>query len=139
MSKVVCIVDDQPSLRQMLRFALNIHGLKVVEAENGVDAFERLASHEIDMLIVDWQMPKMDGMELLRQLRKTEKYADIPVMMISCRDDLEARREARSLGVLSWLKKPFRITEVQRAVESALHLCNQPERSSAEKATSGVL
>ena len=120
MSKVVCIVDDQPSLRQMLRFALNIDGLQVIEAENGVDALDKLASHDIDMMVVDWQMPEMDGLELVRRLRKSEEFADMPVVIISCRDDLSARKEARSLGVMNWLKKPFRIAEVQLAVESAL-------------------
>lgn len=139
MSKVVCIVDDQQSLRQMLRFALNVHGLKVVEAENGVDAFDRLARHEVDMLIVDWQMPKMDGMELIRQLRKTEKYADLPIMIVSCLDDLEVRREARSLGVLSWLRKPFRISEIQLAVESALHISTRPETILDEGPRTGVI
>lgn len=139
MSKVVCIVDDQPSLRQMLRFALNINGLKVIEAEHGVQAFDRLVTHEIDMLIVDWQMPEMDGMELVRQLRKVEKYAELPIIMISCRDDLEARREARSLGVLSWLKKPFRISEIQSTVENVLNLSPRSEQGNIEKLTSGML
>ena len=120
MPKVVCVVDDQPSLRQMLCFALNVHGLQVLEAENGADALDKLASHTIDMMVIDWQMPEMDGLELVRRLRKSEKYTDLPVVIISCRDDLSARKEARSLGVITWLKKPFRIAEVQLAVESAL-------------------
>ena len=137
MSKVVCIVDDQPSLRQMLRFALNIHGVQVVEAENGIDALDKLASHHIDMMIVDWQMPEMDGMELVRRLRKSEEYVDLPVVVISCRDDLDARKEARSLGVLTWLKKPFRIAEVQLAVESALGLSSLSTRGHRELSTAG--
>lgn len=122
MPKVVCIVDDQPSLRQMLCFALNVHGLQVIEAENGVDALDKLACHNIDMMIVDWQMPEMDGLELVRHLRRSENYAELPVVIISCRDDLSARQEARSLGVINWLKKPFRIAEIQLAVESGLGL-----------------
>jgi two-component system chemotaxis response regulator CheY len=122
MPKTVCIVDDQPSLRQMLRFALNVHGLQVIEAENGLDALDKLASHNIDMMIVDWQMPKMDGLTLVRHLRNSEDYTEIPVVIISCCDDLSARQEARSLGVMNWLKKPFRIAEVQLAVENGLGL-----------------
>ena len=137
MSKVICIVDDQPSLRQMLRFALNIHGLQVIEAENGVDALNKLANHNVDMMIVDWQMPEMDGLELVRQLRKSEEYAKVPVVIISCRDDLSARQEARSLGVMTWLKKPFRIAEVQLAVESGLGLSSPSATRHAEQLTSG--
>jgi len=138
MSKVVCIVDDQSSLRQMLRFALNIHGLKVLEAENGLDALDTLASHNVDMLIVDWQMPKMDGMELVRRLRKAEEYADLPIVIVSCRDDLSARLEARSLGVMTWLKKPFRIAEVQLAVESCLGLSSLLRMRQGGTATGNV-
>ena len=137
MSKVVCIVDDQPSLRQMLRFALNIHGLQVIEAENGVDALDKLARHDIDMMLVDWQMPEMDGLELVRRLRKSEEFAVMPVVIISCRDDLSARTEARSLGVMNWLKKPFRIAEVQFAVESALGLSSLSTKRNIEQHTVG--
>lgn len=137
MSKVICIVDDQLSLRQMLRFALNTHGLQVIEAENGVDALNKLANHNVDMMIVDWQMPEMDGLELVRQLRKSEEYADMPVVIISCRDDLSARQEARSLNVMNWLKKPFRIAEVQLAVESGLGLSTLSAKNRVEQFTPG--
>lgn len=138
MSKVVCVVDDQPSLRQMLRFALNIHGLTVIEAEHGLDALDKLANHSVDMVVADWQMPKMDGLELVRSLRSSNEYAELPVVIISCRDDLTARKEARSMGVLSWLKKPFRIAEVQLAVESALGLSSS-KKQSAEQSVPGRL
>lgn len=120
MSKRICVVDDQPALRQMLRFALNFQGVDVLEAENGVDALEKISNNDVDMLIVDWQMPVMDGLALVRQLRKIKAYTDLPVVIVSCRDDLKARQEARSLGVVTWLKKPFRISEIQVAVDKAL-------------------
>lgn len=120
MSKRICVVDDQPALRQMLRFALSFQGLDVLEAENGADALEKISNNDVDMLIVDWQMPVMDGLELVSKLRKMEAYADLPVVLVSCRDDLHARQEARSLGVITWLKKPFRISEIQVVVENAL-------------------
>lgn len=125
MSKVICIVDDQPALLQMLRFALSFQGVTVIEATDGIDALEKISNQHVDMLITDWQMPAMDGLELVRRLRKIEAYADLPAVVISCRDDLEARKEARSLGVMTWLKKPFRISEVQRVVEHALELQGQ--------------
>ena len=125
MSKVICIVDDQPALLQMLRFALSFQGVTVVAAVDGADAFEKISTQHVDMLITDWQMPVMDGLELVRRMRSIEAYADLQTVVISCRDDLEARKEARSLGVKTWLKKPFRISEVQRVVEYALDLHGQ--------------
>lgn len=128
MSKVVLVVDDQPSLRQMLRFALSLNGLQVLEAENGLDAFDKLAVHHVDMIVVDWQMPKMDGLEFVRALRKVDAYVDMPVVMVSCREDLWARKEARELSVMDWLKKPFRIVEIQQSVQSALGLLPRQEK-----------
>lgn len=137
MAKVICVVDDQPGLRQMLRFALGLNGLQVVEAENGCDAFEILAAHRVDLMIIDWQMPEMDGLELVRRLRHSEEYAGLPVIMVSCRDDLEARQEARALGVLSWLRKPFRIAEIQQVVESSLGLASLAPKNLLDKAAAG--
>lgn len=122
MSKVVCIVDDQTSLRQMVRFALNVQGLDVLEAENGVDALEKLQKNHVDILIVDWQMPVMDGLELVSHLRKIEQYLELPVIFVSCGDDLMAKKTAMSLGALAWLKKPFRLSEIQSVVECGLGL-----------------
>ena len=137
MSKVICIVDDQPGLRQMLRFALNIQGLEVLEAENGEEALEILSRHHVNMVISDLMMPKMDGLELVRCLRKMDGYADLPVVIVSCRDDLEARNEARSLGVISWLKKPFRISEIQIIVENGLGLASLSLQQNMESTGTG--
>lgn len=139
MSKVVLVVDDQPSLRQMLRFALSLNGLQVLEAENGLDAFDKLAVHHVDMIVVDWQMPKMDGLEFVRALRKVDAYVDMPVVMVSCREDLWARKEARELRVMDWLKKPFRIVEIQQSVQSALGLLPRQEKLRVGQQGCGLL
>lgn len=137
MAKIICVVDDQPGLRQMLRFALCLNGLQVIEAENGCDAFDKLAVHPVDLMIIDWQMPKMDGLELVRRLRDNEAYQALPVIMVSCRDDLEARLEARALGVITWLKKPFRIAEILQVVESSLGLASLAAKAPLGKSVNG--
>lgn len=120
MPKTICVVDDQSSFRRMLCFALNLQGLHILEAKNGVDALEKLADCHVDMMIIDWQMPEMNGLQLIRHLRQREGFAAMPMMIISCLDDLDARKEARSLGVIAWLIKPFRIGEIQHLVINAL-------------------
>ena len=112
MPKRICIVDDHLNIREMLRYALTLQGLEVVEAVDGADALEKMTAHNIDMVLVDWLMPKMDGLEMLRCLREMEGFSEIPVVMISGRDDIEARKKARELGVLYWLKKPFRMESI---------------------------
>ena len=138
MSKIICIVDDQPGLRQMLRFALNLQGLQVFEAESSADALEVISSHRVDMVIVDGQMPEMDCLGFVRCLRKMHDYAELPVIIISCREDLEARQEARSLGGLSWMKKPFRIAEIQAMVENDLGLTSLSPRQGIKAAGRGL-
>ena len=120
MPKCICIVDDHLNIREMLRYALTIQGLRVVEAVDGADALEKIVAHNVDMILVDWLMPKVDGLEMLRCLREMDAFNDTPVVMISGREDIEARNRARELGVLYWLKKPFRISELQQIVENGL-------------------
>lgn len=121
MPKTVLVVDDQPSLRQMVRFALQFHGLDVVEAENGREALAALAARDVDLVVTDWKMPEMDGLELIRRIRRTDGLETLPIVMVSCVRDTEAKREAQAAGALVWLQKPFRMTEIQSVVETALN------------------
>lgn len=121
MPKCICIVDDHLNIREMLRYALTLQGVEVVEAVDGADALEKIVAHDIDLFLIDWLMPNVDGLEMLRRLRAMEAFTETPVVMISGRDDIEARNRARELGVLYWLKKPFRISELQRVVENSLY------------------
>ena len=120
MPKRICVVDDHHNIREMVRYALILQGFDVVEAVDGTDALEKIVGHDIDMVLVDWLMPNMDGLEMLRCLRAMDAFAETPVVMISCRDDIDARNRARELGSLYWLKKPFRISELQLVVENSL-------------------
>ena len=113
----------------MLCFALHLQGLRIVEAESAADALDKLADCHVDMMIIDWQMPEMNGLELIRHLRQREGFAETPMMIISCRDDLHARKEARSLGVMAWLMKPFRIGEIQHLVTNTLALAPSVDKN----------
>ena len=121
MPKCICIVDDHLNIREMLRYALTLQGVEVVEAVDGADALGKIVALDIDLFLIDWLMPNVDGLEMLRRLRAMEAFTETPVVMISGRDDIEARNRARELGVLYWLKKPFRISELQRVVENSLY------------------
>jgi len=121
MPKCICIVDDHLNIREMLRYALTLQGMDVVEAVDGADALEKIVAHNIDLVLIDWLMPNMDGLEMLQRMRAMEAFTETPVVMISGRDDIDARSRARELGVLYWLKKPFRISELQLAVENSLY------------------
>ena len=103
----VLLVDDIKSMRSMIRgilFAVGIH--KVHDAADGFEALSVLKQQEIDLIISDWNMPKMNGLELLKAVRADEKYKDIPFLMITA----ENRKEnvvAIQAGTSEFIAKPF--------------------------------
>lgn len=121
MPKRICIVDDQRSLRHMIRFALQADGVELIEAENGPEALDKVAACDLNLLIIG-QFPGMEGLDLVRCLRQTEAGLNLPVVLVSGRDNLEARKDARNLKVHTWLKKPLRISEIQTVVETVLDI-----------------
>ncbi|PLX84137.1 MAG: hypothetical protein C0614_05225 [Desulfuromonas sp.] len=120
MPATVLVVDDQPGLRQMVRFALQLQGFVVIEAEDGVQALELLNRQQVSVLVTDWMMPNMDGLGLIRAVRQASWGETLPIIITSCFNDRTAKQVARETGALTWLKKPFRMGEIQLAVESAL-------------------
>lgn len=122
MPATILVVDDQPGLREMIRFALQLQGLVVIEAENGVQALNLLNKQMVSVLITDWMMPKMGGPELIRNVRQAPWGETMPIIVVSSFNDQSAKQVAREAGTLTWLKKPFRIRDIQFAVESALSI-----------------
>ncbi len=104
----VLIVDDAPTMRRILRSLLRELGLKKVrEAEDGRAALEELKARKADLVISDWNMPRMNGMELLRAIRKDESLRHIPVLMIAAESKKENVIEAVRAGVNHYIVKPF--------------------------------
>lgn len=120
MAKTILVVDDHASIRQMVRFALQLQGYQVVEAANGEEALCLLAGQAVDLLVTDWWMPIMDGSELLRRMREHAEWQQLPVVVISCENSPATQRQAREFGILLWMKKPFRMAEIQGAVARGL-------------------
>src|SRR3954469_994345 len=112
------IVDDEPRLRQILSSLMRTEGFQCVEAENGLDALEFLARLPITLVLTDMEMPRMGGIELLRQLRA--KYPDVAVVMITGNVDVQAAVDALSLGAMDYIVKPFQLDEVRARVRQAL-------------------
>jgi two-component system chemotaxis response regulator CheY len=120
MSKTILVVDDHATIRQMVRYALQLQNHRVIEAVDGEDALDVLSDQSVDLLVTDWKMPRLNGIELIRAVRDKSEMKDLPVIVISCEADRNAQSEARKLGALLWLKKPFRMVEIQSVIESAL-------------------
>ncbi len=118
MNATLLIVDDDPKLLKMLQRTLTYEGLKVLTASNGADALPLIDVHAPDLLILDWMMPKMDGLTLLQQLRAEKNKA--PVLMLTARDAIENRVEGLESGADDYLVKPFAPAELVARVHALL-------------------
>ncbi|PWH15530.1 MAG: DNA-binding response regulator [Anaerolineae bacterium] len=122
----VLIVDDDPKLLKMLQRTLTYEGMNVLTASNGLEALEQVDAHAPDLLILDWMMPKMDGLTLLQQLRAEKNRA--PVLMLTARDAIENRVEGLESGADDYLVKPFAPAELVARVHALLRRV-QPAQS----------
>jgi two-component system response regulator MprA len=114
----VLVVDDDPKLLKMLQRTLSYEGFCVLTAGNGEEALPLIASRSPALLIVDWMMPKMDGLELIRSLRADSKR--MMVLMLTARDAVENRVEGLECGADDYLVKPFAPTELVARVHALL-------------------
>ncbi len=106
--KKILFVEDSPTMRRIILNSLNRIGFnQVIDAENGVDALEKLEYEEVDLIITDWNMPEMDGEELVKTLRSTPKYKNTPILMITTRGMQDDVLNAIRIGVNGYIVKPF--------------------------------
>ena len=102
------VVDDSRTMRSILGRQLKALGFEVVEAEHGRDALDKLPSAgPIDLALVDWNMPEMDGPTLIRAMRADPRWADTPIMMVTSEADLSSVGKAIGFGANEYMIKPF--------------------------------
>lgn len=104
--KILCI-DDSASIRIMVAFTLQSAGYTVVEAVDGLDGLEKLKHEDVDLVFTDQNMPRMDGLSLIRSLRAQPRYAALPILMLTTESSAEMKSEGRAVGATGWLVKPF--------------------------------
>lgn len=105
--KKILAVDDSVSIRKSLCFILGQEGFEVVEAEDGVDALEKAQSDKFSLIITDINMPRMDGIELTKQIRKTQGYKFTPIIALTTENQQEKMQEGKEAGATGWIVKPF--------------------------------
>ena len=107
MSKVILVVDDSGSLRQMVSFSLKSVGYQVVEAVDGTDGLEKAKKQKFDLVLTDQNMPKMDGITMIRNLRNVVNYHKTPILILTTESGDEMKARGRAAGANGWLVKPF--------------------------------
>lgn len=106
MAKILT-VDDSNSIRRMVAMTLRSAGHEVEEACDGLDGFNKAQSQSFDALLVDVNMPNMDGITMIRQLRCTDAYAHTPMLVLTTESSKERKMEGREAGATGWMVKPF--------------------------------
>ncbi|HBZ06364.1 MULTISPECIES: response regulator [Massilia] len=114
MAKTILAVDDSSSLRQMVAFSLKAAGYQVVEAVDGQDGLDKARQQTVDLVLTDQNMPRMDGLALIKQLRGLPEYQKVPILMLTTESSDEMKSKGRAAGANGWLVKPF---DPQRLIE----------------------
>ena len=117
----VMIVDDQQSMRGICKYILTQLGFtNIVEAKSGRDALGKLEKSSVDLIISDWNMDDIDGLTLLRVIRKHPKTQGMPFIMATGRSDKEQVKEAISSGVNNYIIKPFDASTMKKRIEAVI-------------------
>ncbi len=120
MSKTILSADDSASIRQMVSFTLKGAGYEVVEATDGEDALSKLNSTQVHMVITDLNMPRLDGIGLIKKVRANPRYKFIPIIMLTTESQAEKKQEGKAAGATGWIVKPFRPDQLIAVVKKVL-------------------
>ena len=103
----IMAVDDSASMRRMVAFTLKGVGHEVIEAEDGVAAFSTARTQKVDLVVTDVNMPNMDGITLVRELRTLPTYRFTPILVLTTESSDAKKQEGRAAGATGWIVKPF--------------------------------
>jgi CheY-like chemotaxis protein len=120
--QLILVVDDNPDVRLALATLLQDEGFEVAEASDGDVGLEAARERKPDLILLDLMMPRVDGFETLRELKKDENLADVPVVVLTARRGSEDMPLARALGATDYLNKPWNDGGLETAVKKALRL-----------------
>ena len=107
MAKTVLCVDDSASIRQMVGFTLKSSGYEVVEAVDGMDGLDKAKAKSVNLVLTDQNMPRMDGLTLIKSLRALPQYKSVPILMLTTESSEAMKAQGRAAGATGWLVKPF--------------------------------
>lgn len=117
MSKVILVVDDSASVRQVVGIALRGAGYTVVEASDGKDALSKLdGQQKVNLVISDVNMPVMDGITFVKEMKQKPNFKFTPVIMLTTEGADEKKQEGKSAGAKAWIVKPFRSDQLLQTV-----------------------
>jgi two-component system chemotaxis response regulator CheY len=117
MAKTIMIVDDSASIRTVVGIALRGEGYTVIEAIHGQDALDKLTGQKVNLIISDVNMPIMDGITFVVNVKKLAAYRFTPIIMLTTESDESKKREGQAAGAKAWVVKPFKPEQMIGAVQ----------------------
>jgi DNA-binding response OmpR family regulator len=129
---LVVLGEDSPDVQGIVRHALVADGCEVVVAADGVETLRVLEDHEPDLLILDLMMPRMSGVEVLRELRAAGRLERLPVLVLTARSTEDAMSACLELGARDFVTKPFLLRELRTHVRALLGFEQPPDGSGGE-------
>ena len=120
MSKTILAVDDSASIRQMVAFTLKGAGYDVVEAEDGQTGLDKARAGAVNLVRTDQNMPKMDGLTLIKNLRGMPQYAATPILMLTTESSDAMKAQGKAAGATGWLVKPFDPAKLLEVVKKVI-------------------
>jgi len=120
MTKTILSVDDSASIRQMIQLTLQGAGYQVVQANDGAEGLAKAQATPVDMVVTDLNMPVMNGLGLIRELRKLPNYRGVPILFLTTESDAELKKQAKEAGATGWITKPFQQDQLVSVVKKVL-------------------
>lgn len=118
--KKILAVDDSSSVRQMVNFTLSSAGYSVVDALDGSDGLSKAKTDKFDMVITDLNMPNLDGIGMISEIRKLPGYSFVPILMLTTESQAEKKDEGRKAGATGWIVKPFNAEQLLTALKKLI-------------------
>lgn len=118
--KTILAVDDSASIRQMVKITLSGAGYGVTEACDGADGLAKAKAKPVDMVVTDLNMPNMDGLAFIRELRKVDAYKGVPILFLTTESDGGLKQQAKAAGATGWITKPFQQQQLVNVVKKVL-------------------
>ena len=120
MTASILTVDDSPSIRVALKIALTNAGYSVAEAGNGVEGIEKAKASAFDLIITDLNMPVMDGLTMIEEMRRLPDQMGVPIVFLTTESDEGMKARAKAAGATGWLTKPFDPDQLVRIAKKVL-------------------
>ena len=131
-SSTILLVDDEEAVQKLLTYPLERDGYRVIQARDGEEALDRFRSDQVDLVVLDVMLPKLDGLEVCRRLRAA---SSVPIIMLTARDDELDKVVGLELGADDYITKPFSIREFRSRIRAALRRAAVPPRELREPDT----